>query len=137
MRSYYAGVLVVLVAVVSAGCPFKGTTKFFGDTTDYTHDTMHSITVSTSGETLMDGQPLTDELRVRMFVDSSFENLQQDTARGSGEYLVSLAELAKVPTVRRQEFFDHARQRYAATTKTGSLTPEQFRLAVLSNWRNN
>jgi len=135
MRSYYNGTWVILLAVLTTGCPFKGTTKFTSDTTDYTRDTVHSITVSTSGETLMNGQPLTDEMRVRIFVQGSFENLQQDMARGSGEYLASFAHLAKVPAARQQEFFDHAMQQYGATSKTGNITAEQLRIAVLSNWK--
>jgi DUF3015 family protein len=135
MRSYYNGTWVVLLAVLTTGCPFKGTTKFTSDTTDYTHDTVHSITVSTSGETLMNGQPLTDEMRVRIFVQSSFENLQQDMARGSGEYLSSFAHLAKVPAARQQEFFNHAMEESSAMIKTGSITPEQLSVGILSNWK--
>ena len=135
MRSYYDGVWVVLLAALVSGCPFEGTTKFSGDTTDYTHETIHSITVSTSGETLMDGRPLTDELRVKMFVHTSFESLQQDIVRGNGEYLASLAHLAKIPAVRQQEFFEHATRQYAAAIRTERLTPEQLSVVVMSNWK--
>ena len=128
MRSYYDGVWVVLLAVLVSGCPFEGTTKFSGDTTDYTHETIHSITVSTSGETLMDGRPLTDELRVKMFVQTSL-------VRGNGEYLASLAHLAKIPAVRQQEFFEHATRQYAAAIRTERLTPGQLSVVVMSNWK--
>jgi hypothetical protein len=135
MRSHNSGIWMIVFAVWGAGCTvFDGSTKFTGDTTEYTSDTMHSITVSTSGETLPNGERLTDEVRVKIFVHKSFENLQQDVARGNGEYLASLAHLAKVPQVRQQAFFEHAMQQYAATIKSGNMTPERLRLAVLSNW---
>jgi hypothetical protein len=137
MSSYYNGVWIVLLAVLTTGCPFEGTTKFLADTTNYTHETIHSITVSTSGETLMDGQLLTDELRVKIFVHDSFESLQQDMARGSGEYLTSFAQLAKIPPVRRPAFFAHAMEQYAVRIRTGNMTPEQLRVAVLSDWKSD
>ena len=137
MRRYYNAVWLVLLASLAAGCPFEGTTKFTGDTTDYTSDTLDSITVSTSGDTLLNGQPATDEWRIKVFVHESFDNLQQDMARGNGEYLASLAQLAKVPQVRQAAFFQHAMQQYGATIKTGKVTPDQLRLAVLSNWKTD
>ena len=134
MRSYYNGAWVVVLAVLMAGCPFKGTTKFSADTTDYTHETFHSLTVSTSGETLLGGRLLTDEMRLKIFVDNTFENLQQDIARGDGEYLSSFAELAKIPPVRQPAFFEHVMQLYGGTIRAGSLTPDQLRFAMLGNW---
>ena len=137
MRSYYNAVWILFVAVLASGCPFEGTTKFSADTTDYTGDAIDSITVSTSGETLLNGRPATEEWRIKVFMNESFENLQQDMARGSGEYLASLAHLAKVPDVRQQAFFDHAMQQYAATVRIGRMTPEHLRLAVLNTWKHD
>jgi Protein of unknown function (DUF3015) len=135
MRSYYNAVWLVVLAVLAAGCPFEGTTKFSADTTDYTGDAIDSITVSTSGETLLNGRPATEEWRIRVFMSESFENLQQDMARGSGEYLSSLAHLARVPDGRQQAFFQHAMDRYGVTIRSGNITPEQLRLAVLTDWK--
>jgi hypothetical protein len=135
MRLYDTGLWVIVVTVLVSGCTvFEGSTKFTGDTTDYTGDTMDSITVSTSGETLLNGQPATEAWRIKVFVHESFDNLQQDLARGNGEYLASLAHLVKVPDARRPAFFQHAMQQYGATVKAGRPTPEQVRLAVLSGW---
>jgi hypothetical protein len=56
-------------------------------------------------------------------------------ARGSGEYLSSLAHLARVPDARQQAFFRHAMDRYGVTIRSGNVTPEQLRLAVLTDWK--
>ena len=42
--------------------------------------------------------------RLEVFTASSYDNLRSDISRGYGEYLVSLATLAGVPSVQFPEF---------------------------------
>ena len=42
--------------------------------------------------------------KARLFTAVAFENLEQDIARGNGEYLTSLAVLLKVPAGKQDEF---------------------------------
>lgn len=50
--------------------------------------------------------------KVNAFVTLNFENLKQDMAQGSGEYLSSLRDLMGVPQARQDAFYSFAQSRY-------------------------
>ena len=68
------------------------------NTTKATVDTFAKFTSSTSpGEWIDADGVITDSQKARLFTAVAFENLEQDIARGNGEYLTSLAVSMKVP----------------------------------------
>ena len=83
------GVLVLAsTALVVSAC----------NTTKATVDTFAKFTSSTSPEEWINGDGVIQESqKARLFTAIAFENLEQDIARGNGEYLTSLAVLLKVP----------------------------------------
>jgi Protein of unknown function (DUF3015) len=77
-----------------------GTSKAIGELLDPTTDFTSSTTPGAlTGDPLMKARRKTE-----VFAASSYENLRSDVARGSGEYLVSLATLAGIPPDRQADF---------------------------------
>ena len=104
--------LCVGVLLISSGCvtnattevleaPFVATTDITGGTTAAAADITKAVTDFTSSTTPgAVGAPhhARAKKRLELFASHSYENLRADISRGSGEYLVSLATLAGVPS---------------------------------------
>jgi hypothetical protein len=68
------------------------------NTTKATVDTFAKFTSSTSpGELINADGVIQESQKARVFTAVMFENLEQDIARGNGEYLTSLAVLLNIP----------------------------------------
>ena len=85
--------------------PFDATTDLTNGTTAAAADITRAVTDFTSSTTpgASGNNPLARK-KLELFASSSYENLRSDIARGSGEYLVSLATLAGVPSERVTAF---------------------------------
>jgi hypothetical protein len=82
----------------SSGCTLKGTIK-------ETTDTTSNVTVTTSGRTwFSEDGILHPEHMLTAFTALNQTNLEQDLARGEGEYLTSLATLLGVPSDQQAAF---------------------------------
>jgi hypothetical protein len=94
--------------------PFNATTALSNGTSEAMNDILDPLTKFTSSTT--PGE-LADHLIARqkteVFASYSYENLRADIARGSGEYLVSLATLAGIPSGRQTEFQGQMRDAYS------------------------
>lgn len=98
----YGSVLVSLAFTVSA-C----------NTTKATLDTFKNFTSSTSPESFFNADGLVeDSQKANLFAAVVYENLQQDIARGNGEYLTSLGVLLNIPADRQDEFRTLSQRRY-------------------------
>jgi hypothetical protein len=121
----YSGGLLLGMLVLS-GCitnttveltkaPFNATTALTNGTTEAINDILDPLTKFTSSTT--PGEFADHLLRARqkteVFASYSYEHLRADMARGSGEYLVSLATLAGIPPGRQTEFQGHMRDSYS------------------------
>jgi hypothetical protein len=87
--------------------PFVATTDITNGTTAAAADITAAVTDFTSSTTPGAGaaeNPARAKQRLQRFTASSYENLRFDISRGDGEYLVSLATLAGVPSARYPEF---------------------------------
>ncbi|MCX5721330.1 MAG: DUF3015 family protein [Nitrospirae bacterium] len=86
----------------SSGCTLKGTIK-------ETTDTTSNVTGTTSGRTWFteDGL-LHPEHKLTAFTALNQTNLEQDLARGQGEYVASLATLLGVPNDQQAAFHAQA-----------------------------
>lgn len=60
------------------------------------------------------------------FASHSMENLSQDMAQGSGEYLSTLAELLDVPADRQDAFFALAQDQYPLLAQEGASAPAKM-----------
>lgn len=83
------------------------------NTSQATIDTFAKFTSSTSpGEWINSDGVIQESQKARLFTAVAFENLEQDIARGNGEYLTSLAVLMKVPPGQQVKFMTRSQSNY-------------------------
>src|SRR4249919_1628128 len=103
----WRAVLCIGVLLTSYGCVTNATTELLDGTTAAAADIAKAVTDFTSSTTPGAGgaqNPVRVKKRLQVFTASSYDNLRSDISRGSGEYLVSLATLAGVPSAQFPEF---------------------------------
>lgn len=123
-RAMLTTILLGTVTASLAACTLKATL-------DTTSDGMTNFLSSTSGKTWFTEDGLVrEDLKVEAFAWMNYENLKQDMARGSGEYLSSLGSLMSVPPDRQTEFLAFVQQRYPVLVGEDRTTPGTM-LAVL------
>ena len=109
MRTITLKGLVSVMVLASTVCVVSGC-----NTTKATVDTFAKFTSSTSPEAWFDADGIvTESQKARLFAAVAFENLEQDIARGQGEYLTSLAVLMKVPPEEQDKFRAHTQRNYS------------------------
>jgi hypothetical protein len=98
MKQVAVWAIVPLLMLVGSGCTLKATIK-------ETTDTTSNITGTTSGRTWFteDGM-LNPEHKLTAFATFNQANVEQDLARGEGEYLTSLGTLMGLPNDRQPAF---------------------------------
>jgi len=83
------------------------------NTSKATIDTFAKFTSSTSpGEWINSDGVIQESQKARLFTAVAFENLEQDIARGNGEYLTSLAVLMKVLPGQQVKFMTRSQRNY-------------------------
>jgi Protein of unknown function (DUF3015) len=103
------------------------------NTSKATVDTFAKFTSSTSpGEWLNADGVIRDSQKARLFTAVAFENLEQDIARGNGEYLTSLAVLLKVPAGKQDEFRMHSQSNYSVLFARDIRTAEKMLATLIS-----
>jgi hypothetical protein len=84
------------------------------NTTKATVDTTVRFFSSTSPESLFTADGLVEQKqKINLFAGVAYENLRQEAAAGSGQYVTSLAVLYGVPTAKHQAFGQLLQQRHA------------------------
>jgi hypothetical protein len=84
------------------------------NTTKATLDTTGKFTMSTSPEDLFTADGLVKEdQKATLYTAVVYDNLQEDIARGQGEYLASLGTLMEIPADRQNQWALGAQSRYA------------------------
>jgi Protein of unknown function (DUF3015) len=122
-----AKVLVGAWVLVSAGLIFPGC-----NTTKATFDTLGKFTSSTSPSEWIDGDGVIQESqRARLFTAVVYENLEQDIARGNGEYLTSLGVLLKIPTHEQERFKMRSQSNYPLLFASDRRTAENLLATAL------
>ena len=87
MKQIAVWTILPLLMLVGSGCTLKGTTKQITDTTS-------NVTGTTSGRTWFNEDGLLNpEHKLTAFTAFNQTNVEQDLARGQGEYLTSLGTL--------------------------------------------
>ena len=117
------------VALILAGV---GLVMSACNTSKATIDTFGKFTSSTSpGEWIDADGVIQERQKARLFTAVVFENLEQDIARGNGEYLKSLAVLLKIPAGDQAEFSTRSQSEYPLLFATNQRTAESL-LAMLT-----
>lgn len=89
---------MTVLLLLSTGCTLKGTVKQITDTTS-------NVTGTTSGHAWWNEDGLLlPEHKAIAFATYNEANLEQDLARGQGEYVTSLATLLRVPSDQQSAF---------------------------------
>ena len=126
-KRFMGAMVLVSVGVVLAAC----------NTSKATIDTFAKFTSSTSpGEWLTADGLVKDHEKARLFAAVAFENLEQDIARGQGEYLTSLAVLLKVPAREQDDFRTFSRNNYPLLFASDERTAEGM-LATLTSTKED
>jgi hypothetical protein len=107
------------------------------NTTKATVDTFAKFTSSTSPEEWIDTDGvISDSQKARLFTAVAFENLEQDIARGHGEYLTSLVVLMKVPPGEQDTFRTRSQSAYSFLFAPDRRTAESM-LGMLTSLRQD
>jgi hypothetical protein len=110
---FYAGMLLSVSGCVTNAttevteAPFVATSDLTGGTTAAVGDITAAVTDFTSSTTpgaAGSHNPAWAKKRLQLFTNASYDNLRFDISRGHGEYLVSLATLAGVPSAQFSGF---------------------------------
>ena len=97
------------------------------NTSKATSDTMVKFTSSTSPGELFTGDGLVEKSqKVNLYTSIVQENLQQDMARGHGEYFASLEVLLDIAPEYRHEWRSAAQNRYATVVPSARTTPREL-----------
>ena len=96
-------------------------------TTDLTEPTREFLSSTTPGAWFNADGMLNPDHKKIAFVVVNFDNLQEDIARGSGEYLVSLSKLMGVPPNSRDSFLQSAQRQHGYIFDESQSRPESFR----------
>jgi hypothetical protein len=105
------------------------------NTTKATVDTFAKFTSSTSPGDMFEADGYVKKnQKARLFAAVVFENLEQDIARGNGEYLTSLAVLLNIPAREQDEFRTLSQSEYPLLFASDRRTAESM-LATLTSKR--
>ena len=119
--------------VVIVGCGLMLTAC---NTTKATFDSTVRFFSSTSPENLytLDGL-IKEEQKLNLYTAVMYDNLQQDIARGGGEYLTSLGVLMKVPEGRQSEFGLISQSAYPVLFASDEVSPVETLATLTKEWK--
>ena len=104
------------------------------NTSKATVDTFAKFTSSTSPGSWIDADGVIQESqKARLFAAVTFENLEQDIARGNGEYVRSLAVLMNIPAGEQDEFRSLSQRQYSRLFASDRRTAESLLATLISN----
>ncbi len=107
------------------------------NTSKATVDTFAKFTSSTSPGDWMNADGVIQESqKARLFAAVTFENLEQDIARGNGEYVRSLAVLMKIPAGEQDEFRSLSQRQYSRLFASDRRTAESLLTTLIGNWND-
>ena len=124
IRGLVGAIVLASVGLVMSAC----------NTSKATLDTFAKFTSSTSpGEWVDVDGVIQESQKARLFAAVAFENLEQDIARGNGEYIRSLAVLMKIPPGEQDEFRTLSQRQYSHLFASDGRTAESLLATLISN----
>ncbi len=128
LKGLVGGLVLASVGLVLSAC----------NTTKATVDTFAKFTSSTSPEEWINADGVIQESqKARLFAAVAFENLEQDIARGNGEYLTSLGVLLNIPTGELDEFKARSQSHYTLLFAPDRRTAESMLASLISRRENH
>lgn len=110
MKQRTVWALFPILLLLASGCTIKGTIK-------ETTDTTSNVTGTTSGRTWWNEDGLLHpEHKLTAFLALNEANVEQDLARGRGEYVASLGTLLGLPDDQQAAFHTKAQANFEALT---------------------
>jgi hypothetical protein len=139
---FYVGIMVITSGCITDAtieltkAPFDATTQLTNGTTAAITEFTDPLTEFTSSTTPGAASMFhaRAKQRLQIFTASSHDNLQADISRGSGEYLISLATLAGVPSVQFPEFQSFMQDAYGTMFADGLPADDSTRQIVDIAW---
>jgi len=123
LKVFVGALILASVGLVASAC----------NTTKATVDTFAKFTSSTSpGEFINADGVVQESQKARLFTAVVFENLEQDIARGNGEYLTSLGVLLNIPEGEQDEFRARSQSTYPLLFASDRRTAESMLAALTS-----
>ena len=124
VKGLVGAIVLASVGLVMSAC----------NTSKATLDTFAKFTSSTSpGEWVDVDGVIQESQKARLFAAVAFENLEQDIARGNGEYLRSLAVLMKIPPGEQDGFRTLSQRQYSRLFASDRRTAESLLATLISN----
>ena len=124
VKSLIGAFILASVGLAVSGC----------NTSKATVDTFAKFTSSTSpGEWIDADGVIQESQKARLFAAVAFENLEQDIARGNGEYIRSLAVLMKIPPGEQDEFRSLSQRQYFRLFASDRRTAESLLTTLIGN----
>jgi uncharacterized Zn finger protein len=111
------GLLVSSCAVTTRSS--QGTSETFENTTEASTD----VSSSTSPRS---DEKKSSELKVKAYASANIQRLQEDIARGGGEYLSAFAHLLGINGSHRAEFYAMTKEKYPVLFNSRVTTSEQM-----------
>lgn len=119
MRQLTVWAIIPMLMLLASGCTIKGTVKQITDTTS-------NVTGTTSGRTWWNEDGLLHpEHKLTAFLALNEANVEQDLARGRGEYVTSLGTLLGLPDDQQAAFHSKAQANFEALTTSDRDTRVQ------------
>jgi len=97
---------LIFFLLLASGCTFRATTESLTDTTT------NILSSTTPGAWFTADGLLKPEEKVHAFVSTNYDNLQQDMARGEGEYLTALSTLLEIQEEQMASFHARAQENF-------------------------
>jgi hypothetical protein len=113
--------LVFLTLALSSGCSIKATLDQTFDTTSNVSGTTSSVHSWVSEDGLV--RP---EYKALALIAASRDNMEQNIAAGSGEYLTAVGTLLGIPEPHHADFGAAVQRRYAQDWPDSHAAPEQW-----------
>jgi hypothetical protein len=127
LKSLVGALVLASAGLVLAAC----------NTTKATIDTFAKFTSSTSpGEWINADGMIRENQKARLFASVVYENLEQDIARGNGEYLTSLGVLMNIPAEKQEQFRARSQSNYPLLFDPDRRTAESL-LTMLAGKRDD
>jgi hypothetical protein len=118
--------------------PFDATTAVSNGTTqassEFTEPTKEFTSSTTRGSQVGSDNLIRVKQRLHKFAVSNFDNLQQEIAVGHGEYLTSLATLARIPAGSHPILFSRLQEQYSTFYAAGPSPADLTHRLVDAVW---
>ena len=106
--------------IIASGCTLKASTESLTDTTT------NFLSSTTPGAWFNEDGLIKPDQRINLFLAINYETLQQEMAKGEGEYLTALGTLLEIPNEEMPVFKMWAQEQFHIMNATTEATPQKL-----------